>query len=109
MSKEKMYEENPDIAWPLREFQNCQRNLDDFKVREHPQKYIVEAIEDGYLKCEDEHGEFEYYKQSFMPDIQENDVILIYQGRYTKLEDETAERKKRIDGKLERLLNKNKK
>lgn len=44
-----------------------------------------------------------------MPDIQENDVILIYQGRYTKLEDETAERKKRIDGKLERLLNKNKK
>ena len=70
-------------------------------------KYIVEAIEDGYVRCEDYHDASQSIvveKDAFPKDIKEGDVLAFDEGHYIILKEETLKKQERIQKKFERLL-----
>lgn len=72
-------------------------------------KLIVTAIEDGFVRLENENGQlFDYSIEDFPPEIHEGCVIIKKNDRYEIDETSTASRKKRVFSQLNRLLEKNK-
>lgn len=60
-------------------------------------KYVVEEIENGVAKCENEDGDFEFIKLSSLPSAaKEGDVLVFEDGFYTVSQSETDERKKKM-------------
>lgn len=70
------------------------------------EKFIVEVINNGIVKCETECGKFIYIPVEVFPkDLQEGDIVE-RDIQYSILKDETRQRKERIDNKLNHLINK---
>ena len=70
-------------------------------------KYVVEEIENGVAKCENEDGDFEFIKSDLLPsDVKEGNVLIFENGFYTVSQSETAERKKRMLELQEKLFGK---
>lgn len=60
-------------------------------------KYIIEEIESGVAKCENEDGDFEFIKRDMLPaDAKSGDVLVFEDSFYTVSQSETAERKKKM-------------
>lgn len=58
-------------------------------------KYIVEEIENGIAKCENEDGDFELIKVSSLPtNVKDGDVLICEDGVFNICESETLARKK---------------
>lgn len=70
-------------------------------------KYVVEEIENGVAKCENEDGDFEFIKLDLLPSgVKEGNVLIFEDGFYTVSQSETAERKKRMLELQEKLFGK---
>lgn len=70
-------------------------------------KYVVEEIENGVAKCENEDGDFELIKSDLLPSgVKEGNVLIFEDGFYTVSQSETAERKKKMLELQEKLFGK---
>lgn len=67
--------------------------------------YIVESVREKTIRIEAEDGHMETLLREAIPSAKENDV-LSYENGWKILQDETFERKKKMEDKLSKLLNK---
>jgi len=69
-------------------------------------KYVIDRFEENFAVLESEDGKTIDVKKELLKGFNVGDVLLLKDGTYELLKEETEERKKRIDEKMKKLFGK---